>query len=449
MEKKLINEISRNRQLMGLLNEQVVPKLTREVGEFLTKKFANISDRAILDDIELLSKITSRKVQASDADYINLISRLIKSDKKISDYLVPKIINNLPTGQLNYIAGFKSKIRNAIKNGATYDAVLKGIDVNLTARVNNVPVFNTPFPEVMTYLKNDLEKYAYEIYYPTIARSKKSATEIKKDFSAGFKMGKESKSATLPSLTYMLNTLTRSKITKLIDKLFNTKFAAKLQPDELKAVKDFLWYGVADGPMLKKAYDTLGYAGWAGNLSMQLLKKVWFLMKIKWAINFFIPLLKDLISKGEEITNEELSEFSKVVYRMCKAIELPSFGWVSPAYWFAGLIGTTLLGASGGSRSKAYNRFLTYLKGDDENAVGKWWDGVPIGDLLSSGVVYLDNLIRDIDNDEKEIEKGNSSESKVLTNLGIKQTDTVSTQKLDSIKQQDSIRGSYNWDDEK
>jgi hypothetical protein len=129
-------------------------------------------------------------------------------------------------------------------------------------------------------------------------------------------------------------------------------------------------------------------------------------MQVKFWTNLIIDLTKDLINKGEEITDDEMYEWSKVLYRIAKAIEVPSLGWVSPAYWFTGLFFTIGFGAAGGGAQKAWNRLKTYLLGNDEEAVGKWWDGIPVGEFLAGLVVGLNNLVRDFDTDIKKTQQG-------------------------------------------
>jgi len=175
MEKKIIKEILRNRELMGLLVEgPILPTITKEVVDFLTKKFGNIAQK----DIGLLSNIVSRKTTSSETDLVNILSRLIKSNKEIENYLVPKIVQNLDTGSKNFISSFKEKIKNFINEKGTYEQALKNIETNLNSMSNGKPVFDTPFPEVKEYLKKDLERYAYEVYQQSLSKVNKNVESL-------------------------------------------------------------------------------------------------------------------------------------------------------------------------------------------------------------------------------------------------------------------------------
>jgi len=409
MKKNLLIEIKRIQGMMGLVTEGPGPKLMGITADIIQDLMSIVNPRGagtlltgarkmLSDDIETLSSIVSGKMKNVPNDEIEkLITRIIRSDEKIAKYLIPQIIKS-DIKTINAINKFKKNIELFKSNGGKLDSVLRNIDNN----VDNV--FRGTPKEITDYIKIDLKKYTDEIYNPNPTRD--FAISNLEKLKQGWRMGKDAKSGGMSSMKYLGNKLTNNKISELIDKYFDTEFAKKLSPEEIKTIKKFLWTGVADTPMLQKAHKSLGFPGATGNLSRQLIKKLWFLMKVKFWTNLIIGLTKDLINKGEEITDDEMYEWSKVLYRICKAIEIPSLGWVSPAYWFTGLLLTTGAGAAGGGAQKGWNRFKTYLLGNDEEAVGKWWDGIPLGEFLAGFVVKLDNLVRDFNTDIKETQQG-------------------------------------------
>jgi hypothetical protein len=466
MEKKLLSEIKRIHSMMGLVTEGPSPKLMGITSDIVNdlinlinpkkrpSSFFKGSEKILYDDIETLSSIASGKIRnVPDIEIEKLITRIIKSNKKIGDYLVPKLINN-NVKALNQISKFKESIK-AYKNAPhsssqttdqVYETISKGIDRNVDGVFSGTP------DVIKDYIKNDLKKYTNELFYPNRTQIKNLAGNSWESFKQGWKMGKGAKSGSAYTARYLTNKLTKSKISQFMDDYFDTQLTKKLSPEEIQTVKKFLITGVADTPMLKQAYKTYGFPGASGNFFRQLWKKLWWLMKVKFFANLALDWFKDLRSKGEEISDEELHEFSKVLWRLCRAIEIPSAGWISPAGWFGGLLFTTAGGASGGDLQKGWDRLKTYLMGNDEDAVGKWWDGVPIGEFLSKGVVYLDNLIRGIDKDIDETKKGNTDIPNYIppqnTNQTTPETEkqpTIDSTKITPVKTEEIKNQLYNY----
>jgi len=381
MEKKLINEISRNQQLMGLLNEQVMPRLGREVGEFLTKKFANISDRAVLEDIEKLSKILSRKLPANDNEYIALVSRLIKSNKEIGDYLVSTIIKNLPIEQSNFIGRFKQGIKNFKNQGGTYEQALRNINTNLNARVNGVPVFNSPFPEVIQYLKNNLERYAYEIYHPGLTSLERKFDEYVKQFRQGWRAGEESKSGGMlfgkqaaKGLGYVVSF---GKAPKWLPKAYRN-----LSDEERKVLANWSISGMPDWGIIKKTWKDMGGVPASAVALRQLWGKFKWVASVLTVLRFFRTFIEDNLTPEKEYSgwNDKTlwGRFLILCHRFYRAIDWPSFGVTSPAAWFAHLIVTILFSGGSGGKKDLENEVKDYIIGSDEENIPKsladWYD---------------------------------------------------------------------------
>jgi len=412
MEIKLITEISRNRQLMGLLNEQIIPRLGSEVGEFLTKKFANITDKAILDDIEQLSRITSRKVRASDNDYVDLVSRLIKSKKEISDYLVPKIIKNLSVGEANYIAKFKKGIRDFKKSGATYEQTLRSINSNLKAKVNGVPVFNTPFPEVISYLKKDLERYAYEIYNPGLTTLEKNAGDYMSQFKQGWNAGKESKSGgflfgrqVAKGLGYVM---TLGKAPKWFPRIYKN-----LNAEERGLLTRWMITGLPDWKIIQKTWKDMGGVASSAVVLRQLISKFLYVATFVTIARFFRTFIQDNLSPEKEYKNwDDETTWDQILincHRFYRSIDWPSFGVTSPAIWFVKFLGTIFLGgASGGGIG---DDIYEYIIGSDENEIPKslkdWKKQLTPGWLTKDKIISrTDSVIQDAENTLDTLLKG-------------------------------------------
>jgi hypothetical protein len=374
MKKKLITEISRNRQLMGLLTEQPMPRLGDDVSKLLLKRFAKVSDRAILDDIEQLSRITSRQIRVTDNEYVQLVSRLIRSSNEMADIIVPKIINGLSPAEKNFIANFKGGIRNFRTRGGSYDQVLRNINTNLNARVNGVPVFNTQFPEVMNYLKRDLERYAYEVYHPTMTSLERRFDDYLNQWKSGWRAGKDSKSGGLLFGKQIMKGLgyavTFGKSPKWFPRVYKN-----LNDEERKILLNWSISGMPDWGLIKKTWKDMGGVAASGVAFKQLWQKFKWVAGVVTILRFLRTFIEDNLTPEKEYEgwNDKTGwgRFLILCHRFYRAIDWPSFGVTSPAAWFAHLIITILFSGGSGGQKDLESEVKEYIIGSDESDIPK------------------------------------------------------------------------------
>lgn len=386
MKKDLIVEIVRTRQLMNILNEQIPVTLTDDLAKGLMKRFSKYGG-IISDDIELLASIAAGRRAASQDEIIDIISRLVSRDKQIEEYMMKKIIQNFNVPTQNFLAKFKTKIENFKKTGGTYEQALRNIDQNIRAVSNGRPVFEVPakLPQIRDYVKRDLERYAYEVYHPTLAKSEKFLSKQYGKFKEGSKLAGEAKSGALLTVRSIMKTITPQRI----EKLFPTYFK-RLNPEERKIMWNWLKWGLPDVPNFMKARKEWGLAGAAGNVSRQILRKTLWLMGALTIFQFIRDYIGDLIKPGEEY--KDWNKLAVFFHRLVRAIDAPAFGLTSPAGWLMGLIGTTFYNSLTGSDKAAWETFKDYILGEDEGNIPKPPENVRrFIDNLRGGIDTLTN----------------------------------------------------------
>lgn len=367
MKNNLILEIARTKELMGVISEQggiisISDDIVKGLKSLIKRPTAELSQ-----DLDLLSQIMSKgSRRINQNDLVVLLKRIIRTDKKIADYLIPKIIQNLDVSSQNFIQNFKGSISNFKSQGGKYEDAIRGINANLNARntATGVPVFNTPIPEIKEYLKKDFERYTWELYNPIKAKVKSQATKIGGNTGKGFKEGWNSKSGGFLTLRSITNALTPEKVEKRFPNYFK-----KLTPEERKIMWKWVKWGVPDVPSLKNSWSKLGIGGWVGNLSAQILHKTLWLMSILTGFQFIRDYIQDYLNKGEEYKG--WNEFAAFAHRIVRAFDVPHLGLTSPMIWLIGLIFQPIWAGMTGSDKNFNEQFKDYLIGEDENNIPK------------------------------------------------------------------------------
>lgn len=164
MEKKLINEVERVRELMGvklLMEQGPFASLLDDVLEFATKfaRNQNVLKSEFSDALEQLKRVSSGAANASDDELVKLYSKLANAYPEVAEEIAPKIISNLDAALKGQIDNIKSEIQLFQSAGATEEEVLRYIDGLFTN--GNI---SSPIREVTTLLKRDLDDFAKGIY---------------------------------------------------------------------------------------------------------------------------------------------------------------------------------------------------------------------------------------------------------------------------------------------
>jgi len=164
MEKILINEVERVRELMGvklLMEQGPFTSLLDDVLEFATKfaRNQNVLKSEFSDALEQLKRVSSGAVNASDDELVKLYSKLANAYPEVAEEIAPKIISNLDVTLKSQIDNLKSEIQVFQSAGATEEEVLRYIDGLFTN--GNI---SSPIREVTTLLKRDLDDFAKGIY---------------------------------------------------------------------------------------------------------------------------------------------------------------------------------------------------------------------------------------------------------------------------------------------
>jgi hypothetical protein len=423
MNKQLISEISRIHNIMGVLNESPGPAplitITDEIVKGIKnvlkpkgivnkiKSFGTPIDTILARDIEDLSKVAAGTITITNDQLKNIVKRLIKN-KKIEEYLIPKMIQNDVTIK-NYIKDYESSIRQLKSNGGKLQDALADIDsfINRRNPITNRPYINLELPEMKEYIKKEFTDFAQKEFNPEII--KQMAKTTGKKFKQGWEMRKDTVSGAL---------LTLKGAGYTIRNLFKKDLQKKLSPEEMSAVINFLLSGVADLKMLFQAGRTYGFPAVVGNFMGQLWKKFWFLFWVHYAFNLIAKSLKDFFHKGEEITDDKMNEFSKICYRLVRGFEIPSFGLITPGGWLGNLLIYVVFKSSGGSATKSKDAFSNYLKGSDENL--NWWKGYPLGQkFLDYVLLNCFNLAENAEGEMVRTKAGDSSKSEIEKNAGV------------------------------
>ena len=367
MRSSLILEITRTKELMGIISEQGgIISISDDIVKGL-KSLIKSPTRELSQDLDLLSQIVSRGGRrVSQNDLVVLLTRIIRNDKKIADYLIPKIIQNLDVSSQNFIQNFKTSISNFKSQGGKYKDAIRGINANLNARntATGAPVFNTPIPEIKEYLKKDFERYAWELYNPIKAKVKSQATKIGKNTGKGFKEGWNSKSGGFLTLRSVLKAVSPEKAEKLFPNYFK-----KLTPEERQVMWKWVKWGVPDIPSLKNSWNKLGIGGWVGNISAQILHKTLWLMLLLTGFQLIRDYIQDYLNKGEEYAG--WNEFAAFAHRIVRAFDVPHLGVTSPMIWLIGLVFQPIWAGMTGSDKSFNQRFKDYLIGEDESNIPK------------------------------------------------------------------------------
>lgn len=431
MNKQLISEINRIQTMMGVLNESPGPAPLITLTDDLIKGLKNLVkpkgmvgkikslsqpiDTILADDIETLSKGAAGTTTITNDQLKNIVKRLIKN-KKIEEYLVPKMVQSNIDLQ-NYIKNYKSSIRDLKSRGGKLQDALDDIDVYINMRnpTTNRPYLQTELPEMKNYIRNEFRDFAEKEFESQVA--KELAKTAGQKFKQGWKMGKDSKSGailTAKSASNEIKNLFRKKMDKL-----------KLPPDEKSVVNKFMITGIADTDMLVRAGKSLGFAGFSGNLLRQLYQKIRFLFWAELFLDVIGGTLVDLLTPGEEIPDELMSEGSKLLHRALRSPQLPSFGLVSPLIWGVGLISHMLLRGGGGSINKAGKAFIEYLRNSDESV--NWWKGYDIGrNTIDKWYLASKGLRETIDGEIVRTKAGNASQSEIEKAAGVNRNNNKS-----------------------
>lgn len=365
MKKDLIVEIIRTQKLMNILNEQIPVSLTDDLAKGLVKRFSKFGG-VISDDIELLAAIAAGRKSATQNEIIDIIARLVSRDKQIEEYMIKNIIKNFNVPTQNFLSRFKTAIENFKKQGGTYEQALRNIDTNLKAVSNGRPVFEVPtqLPQIRDYVKRDLERYAYEIYHPTLAKSEKFLAGQAGKFKQGFQSGKDAKSGAWKFTRAAIKPITPQRVEKLFPDFFK-----RLNPEERKIMWNWLKWGLPDVPNFMKAKKEWGLAGAAGNASRQILRKTLVLMAALTLFQFIRDGIQDMMKEGDEY--EGWNFFSRTFHRIVRAFDAPGFGMTSPAGWLLGLLGTSFYYFTTGDSKQTWEAFKDYILGEDENNIPK------------------------------------------------------------------------------
>jgi uncharacterized membrane protein (Fun14 family) len=367
MKNNLILEIARTKELMGVISEQGgIISISDDIVKGL-KSLIKRPTPELSQDLDLLSQIMSKgSRRINQNDLVVLLKRIIRTDKKIANYLIPKIIQNLDVSSQNFIQNFKGSISNFKSQGGKYEDAIRGINANLNARntATGVPVFNTPIPEIKEYLKKDFERYTWELYNPIKAKVKSQATKIVGNTGKGFKEGWNSKSGGFLTLRSVLKAVSPEKVEKLFPNYFK-----KLTPEERQIMWKWVKWGVPDVPSLKNSWSKLGIGGWVGNISAQILHKTLWLMLLLTGFQLIRDYIQDYLKEGEEYAG--WNGFAALAHRIVRAFDVPHLGVTSPMIWLIGLIFQPVWAGMTGSDKSFNEQFKDYLIGEDENNIPK------------------------------------------------------------------------------
>lgn len=110
MEKLLISELYRIQQLMGktLIVEQFM-KVADDVVKFIGKIAPRLSD----ETLELTKLLKNAK---TDAEAIEILAKISKSNDELANYIAPKILSNLTDAQNEALNQLQNYLRTQIKN---------------------------------------------------------------------------------------------------------------------------------------------------------------------------------------------------------------------------------------------------------------------------------------------------------------------------------------------
>lgn len=162
MEKKLVVEIERYRELMGLrlLSEQPASILD-DVVKFAKnfKSELNVVKSEFDSAFKALEKHKNGVVRLSDDELVTNYSKLANSYPEVADELAPLIISNLDDTLKNQIRQLKIDIQDFKSAGATEAEVKRYID-DLFAN----GTINSPIDQVETLLKNDLDDFKSGVF---------------------------------------------------------------------------------------------------------------------------------------------------------------------------------------------------------------------------------------------------------------------------------------------
>lgn len=433
MSKTIITEIERTRKLMGLLVENPIPiRVTKDVGEELVSKFGSKFastfkrvSQTTLDDINLLKKISAGEIYATQNEMRDLILRLINSNKNIEKYLVPKIIENSGVASKNFIANLKTSIKNAKETrGVKYQDIIRGINSNLNATRNGVPVFDTSIPQVKDYVKKDLERYAWELYNPTQATLKKTGMNAVK----GAKSGISSKSGS----KIFVREFGKKITPKTVENSFPSYFK-KITEEERKKLWYWITVGIPDVPSIQAAWKNFGFVGGLTNFSVQLLKKWFFLTIIVTFSRAFLQYVKDFIKDGEEYPN---MTNSKIFWeRLRRAFYIPHFGFTSPAIWLAGLIFKPIISGLSGERKNFWESAKNYIIGEDPYTIPKLPKDLNSKEVFETLRTTTDTLIKDTELKMEQLKSGNDVDTSNLIPDSMLTTTPIKDLSIDSIPQ--------------
>lgn len=162
MGKKLIVEIERYRELMGLrlLSEQPASILD-DVVKFAKnfKSELNVVKSEFDSAFKALEKHKNGVVRLSDDELVTNYSKLANSYPEVADELAPLIISNLDDTLKNQIRQLKIDIQDFKSAGATEDEVKRYID-----DLFGNGTINSPIDQVETLLKNDLDDFKSGVF---------------------------------------------------------------------------------------------------------------------------------------------------------------------------------------------------------------------------------------------------------------------------------------------
>lgn len=428
MEKKLIIEINRSKELMGLIIESSnVFGLTDDVVTRMLSRFGK-SNAIIRNELEQLQRIASGKLVKTPNEVADLLSSLMSKSKKIEQFLVPKLVDNSTLVQ-NEISNITNAMQNFKKDpNATYQKTLDNIKQIVPVRIS-VP------QQIKRQIENEvikrLNRNAYELWYPAWAKAEKVFDMTGGDFVKGFQKGINSKSGGFIFLKQVGKgagyVLTAGKLPKWWPRAYRN-----LNSGDRKILWNWMISGVPDVPYLRKIWKEMGGVAATGVLLRQLTSK-FFLLTIFLSIGrFAMTFIQDVWSTEKEYKDWPddtlMQQLFILFHRMYRAIDWASWKVTSPVVWIVNLACQAILGSSAGGREDFIRIIKDYITGGDETKIpnlDEWKKKFP------SDWFDKDKVISRIDT---MIKKGEDKQDSLLKGKDIDITDLVPQDSINAVK---------------
>jgi hypothetical protein len=162
MKKTLITEINRIQELMGkpLITEIKIPVgVIDDLGTYLLKTFKNIDVK--LKD--LIDDLKSTKI--SGTEKLNILTKLSKENEKMSEIIIPRIMNSLPEEVKELISKFKVDIKDKIARAKINNYSEIDINVELDKGINNLfDNMEGLTDDIKFIMRKDLTDYANKVF---------------------------------------------------------------------------------------------------------------------------------------------------------------------------------------------------------------------------------------------------------------------------------------------